>query len=141
MANKIMKTLTIDGTTYEIVDEKMRNSVVELTQAEYDALGDIVKTDGKTYYITDSDGGSSEDGDRINNLAMQIAVERGRIDALASLKDGSTTGDAELQDIRVGYDGTVYNTAGDAVRAQIGHFSNDVASLTRVQIITWGDDD
>ena len=28
--------------------------VVILTQAEYDALGDIVKTDGKVYYITDA---------------------------------------------------------------------------------------
>ena len=63
MANKIMKTLTIDGVTYEIVDEKMRDSIVELTQDEYKALGDIVKTDGKIYYITDAgdvySGGSS----------------------------------------------------------------------------------
>lgn len=54
MTSKEMKTLTMGGNTYEIVDEKMRNSVVEITRAEYDALGDIVKTDGKTYYITDA---------------------------------------------------------------------------------------
>ena len=56
----------------------------------------------------------------------EIAVERARIDNLASLKEGSTTGDAELMDIRIGANGKTYDSAGEAVREQIGELIKDV---------------
>lgn len=56
----------------------------------------------------------------------EIAVERARIDQMTKLPDGSTTGDAELQDIRVGADGKIYETAGAAVREQIGSLKEDL---------------
>ena len=59
----------------------------------------------------------------------KITVLEGRMDTFASLTEGSTTGDAELQDIRVGYNGTTYTTAGNAVRAQVSDLHDEVDDI------------
>lgn len=61
--------------------------------------------------------------DAAGNLQVQIEVERARIDNLVKLEEGSTTGDAELQDVRVGADGIIYPTAGEATREQFRKIS------------------
>ena len=59
-------------------------------------------------------------------------VARQRIDNLSKLEPGSTTGDAELRDIRIGYDGTEYETAGEAVRGQIGSLSEEISEISNI---------
>ena len=59
----------------------------------------------------------------------KITTLEGRMDTFTRLSDGSTTGDAELQDIRVGANGTTYDTAGNAVRGQYSQLKEDLDDL------------
>lgn len=70
--------------------------------------------------------------DKNTNLKQAMAKQDARISNLAKLKDGSTTGDAELQDIRTGEDGTVYDNAGEAVRQQIGSLKESLGNYQDV---------
>lgn len=67
----------------------------------------------------DADAKSRELKSKAAQIESDLAVERARITNLAKLKDGSTTGDAELQDVRVGADGKTYASAGESMRGQL----------------------
>lgn len=69
----------------------------------------------------------------VANLDNDISIVNSRFNNMASLKEGSTTADAELHDIRVGARGEIYESAGDAVREQfkvlIGRVEEAVADF------------
>jgi hypothetical protein len=76
-----------------------------------------------------------------SNLRKEIAVERARIDSFVALPNGSTAGNAELTDIRVGHDGTVYASAGEAVREQAKQILTSLAATdAELQDICTGHD-
>lgn len=62
---------------------------------------------------------------RIDNVSTRLKAQDNRINNIVALEQGSTTGDAELIDIRSGYNGLSHETAGDAVRA----IGNDLEAL------------
>lgn len=69
--------------------------------------------------------------DVVGQLVTEIEVERKRIDNFSELQEGSTTGDAELVDMRVGANGKKYNTAGEALRGQIIEAQEKTKQLER----------
>lgn len=77
--------------------------------------------------------------DKTTNLKQAMAKQDARISNLAKLPSGSTTGDAELQDIRTGEDGTVYDNAGEAVRQQIGSLKESLVNLQKLNYVNMFD--
>lgn len=53
-----------------------------------------------------------------------LEVERKRIDSFTKLEEGSTTGDAELIDGRIGENSITYENIGDSIRTQLKNISD-----------------
>ena len=54
----------------------------------------------------------------INKINSSVDIERKRIDSFTRLPEGSTTGDAEIVDARIGSNGIIYDNLGTAIRQQ-----------------------
>lgn len=104
--------------------EKQNKKITDLQSTTKASLDSQSKTinDFKTEVNTNLNHATSAQNSKITTLES-------RMDTFTSLKEGSTTGDAELQDIRVGVDGTKYTSAGEAVREQVGKLKEDLDNL------------
>lgn len=106
------------------------------TGTEQDFLISLVGekgADGKSAYQYAQDGGYiGTETEFTTNIARsgviskELEVERARIDNLTTLQDGSTTGDAELIDARVDYNGITHENLGSHIRKVTKNINNDL---------------
>ena len=96
----------------------------ELPIQEVD-LSSYVKKENNKSLITDAERTKLANLENYDDISIKndIQAQKTRIDTLTTLKEGSTTGDAELIDGRTGADGTVYPNIGDAIRTQCGNLN------------------
>ena len=73
--------------------------------------------------------------DIANNKADKndLQVQKTRIDNLTTLTEGSTTGDAELIDGRIGADGVTYANIGSSIRGQFSNYQKKLDNLYTTQ--------
>lgn len=67
-----------------------------------------------------------EKAEGLGYLKEDFDVLEARMNQFTSLKEGATTGDAELIDGRIGYDGKVYENIGGAIRGQVSELKSDL---------------
>lgn len=110
-------------TEYVDIIEQWKSSVLQGFEDEFNDWKEKIETQVAVDISQWKKEASEEVDDHFNAHSAEwnqkLAVERERINQFTRLPEGSTTGDAELMDIRIGADGKVYKSAGAAVRLQI----------------------
>ncbi|MBR2546287.1 MAG: endonuclease/exonuclease/phosphatase family protein [Erysipelotrichaceae bacterium] len=126
--NVIEEATNLKNETSELHDQTLeyKNDTEALHNDTVELHNDTVELHEDVENIRDSIQGSLY---QIETNRQNIAVNSARIDEFTHLAEGSTTADAELQDIRVSAQGLTYPTAGDAVRAQIKEIADKTQNI------------
>jgi hypothetical protein len=112
--------------TIDATNTLVKNTKAELTKqiSDIDTKVEANKSEADLA-IAEITGNLTATNTRVDETNEALELQSKRISNLISLEPGSTTGDAELIDIRSGYNGITHATAGDAVRA----VGNDLEAL------------
>lgn len=107
-------------TEYLDIIEQWKETVKTIFKVYIDTEVDshiaTVKAELEASMKADFEAYSAEVETKINKVSNEQDVLKSRMDAFTSLEEGSTTGDAELTDIRIDFEGITHNNAGSATR-------------------------
>lgn len=105
------------------IDHDNANMEVKLARGSHNTLNDRLDENEKNQENLSS---------QLDNKAskIELSVERERINNLAKLEVGSTSGDAELIDGRVGSSGYVSTSIGESIRNEIKPLNNEFVLLS-----------
>ena len=116
------------GSLNALANKTVTAKVNELTTAINNETA--TRTEKDTQLSNSIEALSADLGNETNNREIQEALINARIDNIATIAEGSTTGDAELEDIRIGYNGEEYSSAGNAVRGQVADLHSDLDNVS-----------
>lgn len=129
---KLFKSNTLDWSTFDVLDAE----TVEISKTENTSINKkihfLFKLTEPSYiriYI---------DVDTSHTKAITFRIDGCDIIAL-DWKGKQSANLSELHDLRIGADGVVHNTAGEAVRKQIGNLTEELSNLLEegTQILDW----
>ena len=121
------------------------NTAKKFNQEKYDLVL-ALSAESANLEIVDARNGAKNLGARLNNIDSQLEEKakqsdldtaNARIDSFTSLAEGSTTGDAELIDGRVGADGVTYANIGGAIRGQINDINNTIYDYIQINLFDY----
>lgn len=126
------------------------NLVIKKIKADYESLRRMVIDENIQVKLNEKiEQNKNEINKKVNNETFQNKVDEinsqldtkankvdlksleARMDSFTSLPEGSTTGDAELIDARIGADGVTYNNIGEAIRTNDKIIDNKVSNLQK----------
>ena len=113
---------------------KIANKYEIFTEEEVDAINNkIPELDERVGVIEDDIEEINSSLDSMESLKatkQEVEIERKRIDNLAKLGEGSTTGDAELIDARVDDLGVIHANLGTAIRTRISKLNRTINTIS-----------
>ena len=120
-----------------ISEDTITDAITELRELSVE-IADTVQNNQDL--INNNQAATKQDIANVNSSLEEKAKQsdldttNARIDSFTSLAEGSTTGDAELIDARIGADGVTYSNIGGAIRGQFNNLNNDLNDLNSLII-------